>query len=158
MAAAKTHPKSSIDAEGRKTCTLCKKRKLIAEFTPLKDNPGSFASRCKVCNNMLHREYRLRHPDKANGALRKARLKRDYGMTLEQFQEILLAQGGGCAICGTKKPKGFGEQFHVDHCHESGRVRGLLCSNCNRGLGLFGDETARLRLAIQYLERHGEQR
>jgi hypothetical protein len=59
----------------------------------------------------------------------------------------VLQQGGVCAVCGTSEPE------HVDHDHGSGQVRGILCFNCNRGLGYFGDELETLYLAADYLER-----
>jgi hypothetical protein len=86
------------------------------------------------------------------------RLLANYGITLEQYEAMLLSQGGGCAICGAKScvdrdPRsGKPRKLHVDHCHASGRVRGLLCSNCNKGIGLFADVPERLRAAAAYLE------
>jgi len=73
------------------------------------------------------------------------------GITLEQYESILAAQDGLCAICGNP-PNGQG-RLHIDHDHETGMARGLLCSNCNPGLGYFKDDPERLRLAIEYLER-----
>lgn len=82
---------------------------------------------------------------------RKHRLKK-YGLTPEALDAMLESQGGVCAVCGTSEWKGHGSAPHVDHDHTSGAVRGLLCVNCNRGLGFFGDDVARLRSAIVYLE------
>ena len=83
-------------------------------------------------------------------ALRKYYLKALYGLTLDQYTRMLAEHGGGCAIC-SKKPKP-GKMLNVDHNHLTQQVRGLLCSGCNNGLGLFGDTTGGLRKAIQYLE------
>lgn len=77
-----------------------------------------------------------------------------YGMTAEEFDARLAAQGGVCAICGTPEWNGKGDHPHVDHCHETSQVRGLLCRGCNNGLGNFGDDPARLRAAADYLEAH----
>jgi hypothetical protein len=71
---------------------------------------------------------------------------RRYGITATQFDELLAKQGGVCAICGRENPE------HVDHDHETGKVRGILCFNCNGGLGQFSDNTERLANAIEYLE------
>ena len=88
---------------------------------------------------------------------RRSKLKNKYGVTLEQYDAMLAAQGGVCAICGTSEPKGkrgaFGPTFSVDHCHTTGKIRGLLCGLCNPALGAFGDSVERLRAAISYLER-----
>lgn len=76
-----------------------------------------------------------------------------YGMTLGDYKALLEAQGGKCAICGTTNP-GKGTRLHVDHDHTSGRVRGLLCNNCNRGIGLLQDSAEVLEHALEYLKKH----
>lgn len=76
-----------------------------------------------------------------------------YGLTDEQYAELLAKQNGRCAICQTDKPGGKGG-WHVDHCHTSGQVRALLCHHCNLLLGHAKDDIARLRAAITYLEAH----
>lgn len=82
-------------------------------------------------------------------------LLRTYGITLEQYDEMLEAQGGVCRICGGTNPEG--KRLHVDHGHDSGLVRGLLCNGCNTGLGLFKENVASLAAAIVYLEEYREQ-
>lgn len=84
---------------------------------------------------------------------RRCRLGRDFGITLEQYNEMLAAQGGVCAICKnpeTHQRKGVWS-LSVDHCHDTGRVRGLLCNNCNRGVGLLRDNADLCRAAAEYL-------
>ena len=78
-----------------------------------------------------------------------------YDITGEQFEALLASQGGGCAICGTTDWPGKGNAPHVDHDPAKGRtaVRGILCGNCNNGLGNFKDDPTRLRAAAAYLER-----
>lgn len=83
---------------------------------------------------------------KKNAALLKA-----YGITVDQFEAMASAQQGMCAICGSVLDMGF--NTHVDHCHDSGDVRGLLCRDCNVGLGAFGDDTTSLERAISYLKK-----
>lgn len=73
-----------------------------------------------------------------------------YGITPEQYAARLEEQGNRCAICRTDSP-GAGKSWHVDHDHETNRIRGLLCNNCNHGLGKFKDDPARLQAAITYL-------
>jgi Recombination endonuclease VII len=77
-------------------------------------------------------------------------LKRKYGLTIRQYDDLLHAQKGRCAICGTDKP-GHYRRFVVDHCHESGGVRGLLCERCNTGLGYYNHEPQLLSKAAAYL-------
>jgi len=74
------------------------------------------------------REY-LSDPGKFKERVRKSKLKKVYGLTLERFNELLAAQGGACALCGTKDPGKV--NWHVDHDHSTGAVRGLLCNPCN---------------------------
>lgn len=86
------------------------------------------------------------------GFLRKSYgryIRRQYGITIDEYDAILEKQGGGCAICkGDTKGRG---RYHVDHCHETGKVRGLLCAKCNILLGHANDDTRLLRAAISYL-------
>lgn len=79
------------------------------------------------------------------------RLKCDYGITLEDYERRFLEQGGRCKICETTDSSPS-LRFHVDHCHVTGKVRGLLCFNCNSGLGQFKDDADLLRKAAEYLE------
>ena len=75
-------------------------------------------------------------------------------MTLEEWKAKLLEQSNICAICKTDDPGRRG--WSVDHDHETGKVRDLLCFNCNAGLGKFGDDVSLLQAAIEYLKRHGQ--
>ena len=86
------------------------------------------------------------NPDKVAARNRK----KNYGIDQDQFDAMLTAQRAACAICSTTEPKGRGA-FHVDHCHSTGTVRGLLCHNCNVGLGHFRDDTALLMRATEYI-------
>jgi hypothetical protein len=87
---------------------------------------------------------------------RRLKLKRKYGMSLEEFDRILAEQGGACAICGQTS----NETLCVDHCHQTGKVRGLLCRRCNGGLGCYGDNPLFMSKAVAYLKywkrRHSE--
>ena len=80
---------------------------------------------------------------------RKTMLKSCYGISVEYYNALLARQGGKCAIC-REKPEG--QTLCVDHCHVTGRIRGLLCRNCNVGLGNFRDDPRRMRAGIAYLE------
>ena len=73
---------------------------------------------------------------------------RKYGITLEKYEAMEKKQNGVCAICMEKEPN---KKLAVDHCHITGKVRGLLCSNCNNGLGKFKDSKTLLIKAINYL-------
>ena len=88
---------------------------------------------------------------------RNTRLKHRYGITSADYAKMLSAQKGVCAICGNPptedQPKHWGKHLAVDHCHDTGRVRGLLCNRCNVGLGHISTESL-ARSAIKYLRLH----
>jgi hypothetical protein len=88
--------------------------------------------------------------------LKNTVLKRQYGITIDDYEALHDSQNGKCAICGEKEKaviRGRGLSLAVDHCHEKGNVRGLLCHRCNKALGEFKDSPTLLRKAADYLER-----
>lgn len=90
-------------------------------------------------------------------AMRHYGLKRYYGIDLAKYQEMLLAQNGVCAICSkpeTSVVNGKIKPLAVDHCHNSEKIRGLLCARCNQAVGLFGEDVNVLSKAIDYLHKH----
>ena len=86
--------------------------------------------------------------DKRDGIVR-----RQYGITLAEYEQMLRDQNNKCAIC-KNEDEVEGRRLAIDHCHESGNVRGLLCGKCNRGLGLFYDNKELLDNAISYLTKY----
>ncbi|MGI8809928.1 MAG: endonuclease VII domain-containing protein [Acidimicrobiales bacterium] len=86
---------------------------------------------------------------------RKSYLKRKYGMTIEQYDAMLDAQGGGCCICG--RPPREDISLHVDHDHSTGKVRGILCFCCNNALADFGEDPELLKKAASYVSWHANQ-
>jgi hypothetical protein len=83
---------------------------------------------------------------------RKRKLKVKYKLTQDEFEALLLAQGGVCAVCGTSEPGGPYNRWKVDHCHDTDTVRGLLCNFCNVGAGFFKHSSELLRKMATYLE------
>lgn len=80
-----------------------------------------------------------------------------FGLTIEDYDRMLAEQNGVCMLCGRPpKPEGIKAEskLHADHDHATGQHRDLLCSNCNKGLGCFGENPALLRAAADYIERH----
>jgi len=83
----------------------------------------------------------------------KRELLQNYGITIEQYKEMLTNQNESCAICGNKSALiNKAQRLHVDHCHTTGKVRGLLCSNCNQAIGKFKDSETLLKKALLYLQ------
>lgn len=97
--------------------------------------------------NKWSRENHQKHKDKIKPRIRNYRLKKKYGIDVTQYNEMLLAQGGCCKICQTDKSGKYA--FHVDHCHKTGRIRGLLCANCNTVLGFYETRLAELEEKIK---------
>lgn len=116
--------------------------------TRRRNDPDGSRMRARSRKSYEKNRERLLAPER----VRKVNLRDKYGLTTQEFEEMLLAQGGLCAICG-EADKG-GRALAVDHCHESGKVRALLCHRCNPGLGFFRDDIDRLKKAIAYLEKH----
>jgi hypothetical protein len=125
-----------------KVCPGCGEEKSIEDFPRNKNTQDGLAFYCKACHNQKGKEPRIRNNGSASAYHRKHR----YGITSEQVAAILATQGGRCPICLTRPP------IHLDHDHQTGEVRGILCFGCNGGLGQFQDNTAWLSRAVIYLE------
>jgi len=114
-----------------------------------------------MCNSHYHKARWAsghRAPSVNAAARRRTHLKSRYGLTDEEVDILIAEQHGTCAVCG-EPPSSKNTRAHwngklcVDHDHETGEVRGLLCFTCNVGLGNFGDDVERLRRGARYLER-----
>lgn len=124
-----------------KRCPICGETKVASEFPSNRSQKDGLASYCKPCHNKKIKEIAQRlYGGHANFLMMKR-----YGITLEEKARMIEAQGGLCLICEKKPAK------HVDHCHETGKVRGILCFSCNRGLGKFEDDPSLMERAITYL-------
>jgi hypothetical protein len=99
-------------------------------------------------------QWQKDHPERARAAQRRHHLKKQYGMTVEEFDRLLVACNGRCTICGNKFLNS--KDTNIDHDHATGKFRGILCSCCNRALGYARDSPQVLRLMADYLERWGK--
>ena len=140
-----------------KTCSRCKKLRPDSQFW-IERRRGRLGSRCKDCTREVSREWRAKNPEfekRRYAAIkektRERHLVRKYGVDLAEYERMLKEQCGACAICGKRQTR----SFDVDHCHETGKVRGLLCTSCNRLLGHSGDNPKNLIAATAYLIRSG---
>ncbi len=100
------------------------------------------------------RKWREKNKEYNSDRQRKYQLKYSYGITEIDYTRMLTEQDGKCAICSTSAPTGRWKVFAVDHCHTTNTIRGLLCNECNRGMGLMKDDASRLRMAAEYLDKH----
>lgn len=112
---------------------------------------GPYAFACQACGLKQKaanlRSYAKRRADILKNAA-ESHLKWKYGLNRAAWRALLGAQGGRCGICGTRDPAG---KWHVDHNHATDEVRGILCSRCNTGLGMFRDDPTTLQRAARYL-------
>lgn len=131
---------------GTKPCTECEETKSLEEFYKQSDRKDGRASRCKNCVNAHNRKMW------AQGKRRysSSKLQHRYGITLAEYNEMLETQSGSCAICGVT-PTEHDERLCVDHNHETGKVRGLLCSRCNLAIGILQDSPELCQSATDYL-------
>ena len=132
-----------------RTCMTCGEKKLATEFYMRDKKTGRRHSACKECDKARVKARHQANPERT----RNNDLKRNYGITLQEHQQMFKDQQGVCAIC---KGEGDGKwrKLCVDHDHETGKVRQLLCRNCNMILGQAGDNTNLLEEMIKYLQKH----
>ena len=136
-----------------KTCRRCERVLPVAEFHRDKNRRDGRYAYCKPCNSLAAKAWYDTHPEQRRDTSRRNRLKTRFGITPEQFDKMLEAQGGCCAICGSDSPGFTSDQtrFHVDHDHQTGRVRGILCGHCNVALGHLRDSLELVERAAAYL-------
>jgi hypothetical protein len=136
-----------------RACSSCNETKPAEAFTRRRTHrPGKLVSECTPCKVNRNQRYRIKNRERVLEIERKSKFKQQYGISLEDYARMLGAQNGGCAICAATEPSSRTTYFAVDHCHATGVVRGLLCTKCNRGLGLFNDDTDRMGRAVKYLK------
>jgi len=130
-------PKSGASDEPR-ACTHCG-----VIYTPEQRRASIYCSR--ECGELARRE---------SGQVRAGHLRRKFGITQADYDVMLATQGGGCAICGksAEEQVRYSRYLHIDHCHDTGKVRGLLCDQHNLLLGRFNDDPKLLRRAADYLD------
>ena len=132
-------------------CNKCNSDLPLEKFSKQASSKNGYRKICKDCHNTYVREvWYVKNADKQKKAVREYKkrnpakeLARVYKATEEEIQALL--DKGECEICQSK------ERLCIDHCHKSGMVRGILCHDCNVGIGFLKDDTARLRKAIVYL-------
>lgn len=147
--------KVGVSGRIEKKCSKCGTVKHVDLFHRNRAMHDGLANYCKPCA-IANSAAWARGPGKAR------RRERAYGLTEAQYEALLVAQNRVCAICHSararKSEQGAGCALHVDHDHETGAVRGLLCFSCNAGLGKFGDDPDRLMAAAAYLQASKELR
>lgn len=159
----------TVVKDGKKPCTACKLTKPVEEFdhyvytTTNGGRSRRYDSLCKKCkrakyrarykaNPEPHKQYTKKwlaaDPKRAFITRKKAQLKKQYGLTLPQYEKLVEDADGKCEACGEP----FNGTPNVDHCHSTKRVRGLLCTPCNCALGYLKDDPRRILSLLKYLE------
>lgn len=144
-------PKRDFIAKGtkiKKRCCHCGRVLSLKQFNKCVTNKDGWHKQCKRCR---HNKY-LGTYESPSG--RRARLKYVYGITEDEYNTLFDKQHGCCAICGVHQSQ-LTRRLHIDHDHQTGEIRGLLCMKCNRALGYFDDSIDHMTIAIQYLSRKG---
>ena len=134
-----------------KICPKCGETKHISDFNKDKRTRDGLKCWCKTCRyTKLNKpsKYGIKRTDNEKEYMKEFHLVRSYGITLTEWYNILEKQSKVCAVCKNK----FTKKLCVDHDHITGKIRGLLCDKCNRGLGHFNDSIQLLKNAINYLE------
>ena len=138
-----------------KECTKCTEVKPFTEFYISKNHPTGYSSHCSMCIKAKAVKVRAANPEKT----RAKNLKSKFNMSIDDYNKLYIEQDGLCRICDEvetrRDSKGGVVWMPVDHCHDTGKIRGLLCSRCNTGLGLLGDSIKTLKCAIKYLRKEG---
>ena len=151
---------SSINDDGElvKRCYRCEKYLNRDKYWKTQWNRKGYKM-CKLCGKKYASVYYKKNKDSVEyvEGWRERHLKRKYGISIEQYNKMFYEQGGKCKICGCMKNKNKRQYFmNVDHCHETGKVRGILCSKCNIILGGANDDVSILYKAIEYIKNEGQ--
>ncbi len=152
----------SVTEADTKVCSCCKREKSIFDFGKKKN--GQCKSTCRKCDAKIMREWCKRNPDKAAKATRSYYQKngdywrlwrrcKDKGITIKEYLEMFRVHNGRCDICGVFHLE-LNRSLCIDHNHETGKIRGLLCDSCNQMLGRAKDNPVILEQAVSYLKEH----
>lgn len=152
-----------------KLCRGCDTEKPATEFHRCKANTDGLQLRCKVCQRRKRldtqeadrpklaarmRSYRAKNRRTTRTAEWRYKLKARFGITATDYENMLEAQGYACAACREPEKARGGMRLAVDHCHTTGKVRGLLCNRCNMTLGRFRDSPGLLQALATYIAPH----
>jgi len=130
-----------------KRCTKCGEDKELDQFPNERRSSDGVTAQCKACKSEYNKNWR----SQKGGNLYDRTVR--YGMSPEEYEELLEEQLNCCACCGSSNPQRK-SGFVIDHDHNTGLVRGLLCHNCNIGIGQLGDSISGVTNALEYLRKH----
>lgn len=157
-----------------KCCASCKIDKPLTEFyfNSTTNKPHSYCKVCQLRKGKLYiesnpaareralnrsRQFRLANPDRVRKQIKNAYYKKNYGITYDEFLSMYEASGGHCTICGADiihKGRNTHKRAVLDHCHKTGKIRGILCHMCNSSIGLMREDKELVMKVYKYLEFH----
>jgi nitrate/TMAO reductase-like tetraheme cytochrome c subunit len=130
-----------------KICRSCNQERDLSLFSKDKNKKDGLRSNCKICCSKSHKNYRKNNKDKL--------LKHKYNISLNFYDNLFIQQNNRCAICSNAfSNEKHNYKAHIDHDHTTGKVRGLLCNDCNSGIGFLKENITILSNAIKYIEKH----
>jgi len=132
-----------------KICNKCLKIKPFTEFYVGSAYKDGYRPTCKACVSLYYKKRNATADQKAKN--REWSIKRKYQISQEDYDSLLITQSDACKICGSTSSRRGDQPLVVDHCHQTGEVRGLLCHPCNVAIGLLGENISTLQSAINYL-------
>jgi len=145
--------------DGALYCAKCKQSKNRDEFHKDSSSARGATYYCKECANATSRKHharRMKTDRRYKESKRESYLRFKYGIGCEEYEELLSKQDHTCAVCG-KELKSRGGHTHLDHDHITGKIRGMLCTNCNRGIGHLQESITVLEAAVVYLKEHNNE-
>ena len=145
-----------VDMSGKKRCTRCGAIKTLKSFSTEQRAKDGKRSACKRCLTNEQKKRYVENPPPYEAKKRRQKSLAVYGLSLEDFDNMLKEQDYKCAICRIEEKYSAKQRFHVDHDHDTGKVRALLCNRCNKGLGMFQDSSEFCDKAADYLREHGK--
>ncbi|MCK5607318.1 hypothetical protein KAR91_35875 [Candidatus Pacearchaeota archaeon] len=131
----------------KKLCNICNEKKLLSDFGRHPKARDGHINRCKECQCKVDKKYR--QTEKGKIATLRHNLKHEYGMTVEQYNQMFADQNGVCFLCG--KPE-LDRRLSVDHNHETGKIRSLLCRRCNMCVGIFENDIDLVKQILKYIK------
>lgn len=132
----------------QKRCSKCRVHRSVSYFAPDNRRPDRLGSWCRYCKSDNSRNWRQANPDKSKDKI----LKRKFGISLEEYNEMFSEQNGRCATC-FKHQSEFSRALCVDHCHVTGKIRALLCASCNSLLGHFEKKPELFNAFASYVQK-----
>ena len=135
-----------------KQCTKCGIQKPISEYYKSTKAYDGLQSCCKPCHKTVCKTSHVKHKLKRNLYNKKYNIEKNYKISYNSYLTLIKSQNGNCQIC--KNILKIDKNTHLDHCHYTGKIRGVLCGKCNTGIGQFNDSTELLKSALKYLKKY----